>query len=435
MAPQPNPVHSDETLPTRSEVIIIGGGIIGITTALELAERGHEVTVLEKGIIAGEQSSRNWGWVRQMGRAPQEIPLIVESTNIWKTLNKRVEAETGYVQCGITYLLNNDKDITHYSHWSKEYAAPGGIKSEIIGQEKIDQLFPQNTAQWKAALYTADDGRAEPQWAATAIAHAARKKGVKIFTNCAVRGIDTSARKVSGVVTEKGLVKSSTVVIAGGAWSKHLCDRLGLRLPQLTTISSVLRTKPLEGGSDGPMVTASGDNYTFRKRQDGGYTISPDFYSYSALTPAHFKYAFDFLPLLVKNFKTTKMRLDGRFFSEFADIFNTRLDAVSPFEKMRILDPKPVKWMLDLALKNLKRDFPIFEPIQTVERWAGVIDVTPDEVPIIDRVAALEGLIISTGFSGHGFGIGPAAGRLTADIVTGDKPCVNPTPFKYERFS
>lgn len=70
MAPQPNPVHSDKTLPARSDIIIIGGGIIGITTALELAERSHEVTILEKGIIAGEQSSRNWGWVRQMGRTP-----------------------------------------------------------------------------------------------------------------------------------------------------------------------------------------------------------------------------------------------------------------------------------------------------------------------------------------------------------------------------
>ncbi len=431
MAPQPNPVHSDETLPTRSDIIIIGGGIIGVTTALELAERGHEVTVLEKGIIAGEQSSRNWGWVRQMGRDPSEIPLIVESTNIWKGLSKRVEAETGYTQCGITYLLNNDKDIAHYSHWSKEYAQPGGITSQIIDQTKINQLFPQNTAKWKAGLYTADDGRAEPQWAAPAIAHAARKHGAKIFTRCAVRGIDISGSKVSGVVTEKGLIKASTIIIAGGAWSKHLCDRIGVRLPQLTTISSVLRTKPLEG----PMITASGDNYTFRKRKDGGYTISPDFYSYSALTPAHFKYLFDFLPLAIKNFKTTKVRLNGRFFSEFADIFNTSLDKISPFEKMRILDPTPIDWMLDLALKNLKRDFPVFEPLETVERWAGIIDVTPDEVPIIDSVPKISGLFISTGFSGHGFGIGPGAGRLTADVVTGDKPCVDPAPFKYERFS
>jgi len=431
MAPQPNPVHSDETLPTRSEVIIIGGGIIGVSTALELVERGHEVTVLEKGIIAGEQSSRNWGWVRQMGRDPSEIPLIVESTNIWKTLNKRVEAQTGYTQCGITYLLNNDKDIAHYSHWSKEFAQPGGITSQMTDQNKINQLFPHNTAKWKAGLYTADDGRAEPQWAAPAIAQAARKNGVKIFTQCAVRGIDISAGKVSGVITEKGLIKSSTVIIAGGAWSKHLCDRIGVRLPQLTTISSVLRTKPL----DGPMITASGDNYTFRKRKDGGYTITPDFYNYSALTPAHFKYLFEFLPLALKNFKTTKVRLSRRFFSEFVDIFNTSLDKVSPFEKMRILDPAPIHWMLDLALKNLKRDFPVFEPVQTVERWAGVIDVTPDEVPIIDRISALPGLFISTGFSGHGFGIGPGAGRLTADIVTGDIPCVDPSPFKYERFS
>lgn len=430
MSPQPTPVISDETLPSETDVVIIGGGIIGATTALELAERGIAVTLLEKGIIAGEQSSRNWGWVRQMGRDPSEIPMIVKSTELWQGLSKRIGADVKYQQCGITYLLNDDKEINHYSHWSKHHATPGGIASQIIGQEKINQLFPHNTARWKAGLYTAEDGRAEPQLAAPAIAEAARKHGAKIFTNCAVRGVEKAAGRIAAVITEKGTIKCPTVVLAGGAWSRHFCARLGISLPQLTTISSVLRTEPL----DGPMITASGGDYTFRKRDDGGYTITPDTYSYSQLTPAHFRHFLTFLPLALKNSKRVKLNFGKRFFDELKFAFNSDLDQVSPFEQVRIFDPAPIHSMLDRAVKNLKRDFPVFEPIKTVERWAGCIDVTPDEVPVIDAVDSLPGFYIATGFSGHGFGIGPAAGKLMAEIVTGDAPCVNPTPFRYNRF-
>lgn len=430
MAPHPIPVQSDKTLPNQASVVIIGGGIIGACTALELSERGIEVTLLEKGIIAGEQSSRNWGWVRQMGRHPAEIPLIVKSTELWKQLAKRIGKDVGYSQCGITYLLNNDKDIARYSHWSKHYAAPGGIKSEIIGQNKIDQLFPQNKAKWQAALYTPDDGRAEPQLATSAIAEAARQHGTKIFTNCAVRGLEKSAGRVSAVITENGTINCDTVLLAGGAWSRHFCARHNISLAQLTTISSVLRTQPLQG----PQITASGGDYTFRKRLDGGYTISPDFFTYSQITPAHFRHFFQFLPIALKSFGKVNIRFGKRFFEEIKFAQNTAFDQVSPFEQVRIFDPKPIDWMLDLALKNLQRDFPVFKSIKTIERWAGCIDVTPDEVPIIDSVDSLAGFHIATGFSGHGFGIGPAAGKLAADIITGARPCVDPTPFKFGRF-
>jgi glycine/D-amino acid oxidase-like deaminating enzyme len=431
MAPQPTPVSSDETLPEKSDVVIIGGGIIGAVTALELAERGIEVTLLEKGIIAGEQSSRNWGWVRQMGRDPVEIPLIVKSTQLWKQLDKRIGAKTGYVQCGISYLLNNEKDIAHYSHWSKHHAQPGGIKSEMIGQEKIDKLYPHNTAKWHAALHTPDDGRAEPQLAAPAIALAARKHGAKIFTNCAVRGLEKQAGRVSAVVTEKGILKTSSLLLAGGAWSRHFCDRLGIRLPQLTVISSVLRTAPMQG----PEITASGEEYTFRKRLDGGYTITPDFAAYAQLTPAHFRFLFDFLPLARKNPGHIKLGINHRFIDEINYALNKGLDKISPFEQVRIFDPAPVDWMLERAIRQLEIDFPVFKNFQTIERWAGCIDVMPDEIPVIDQVESLPGFHLATGFSGHGFGIGPGAGKLAADIITGDAPVVDPAPFSFKRLS
>src|SRR6267142_4763820 len=104
MAPRVDPVRSDEILPARADVVIVGGGIIGTSTALFLAQRGVATVLCEKGHIAGEQSSRNWGWCRKMARDPREIPLIIESLKLWQGMNQTVGAETGFRQSGIAYL-------------------------------------------------------------------------------------------------------------------------------------------------------------------------------------------------------------------------------------------------------------------------------------------------------------------------------------------
>src|SRR5947199_8302344 len=104
MAPRVDPVETDESLPASADVVIIGGGIIGASTALFLAQRGISTVLCEKGHIAGEQSSHNWGWCRKMVRDPREIPLIIESLRLWQGMNEMVAAETGFRTCGIRYL-------------------------------------------------------------------------------------------------------------------------------------------------------------------------------------------------------------------------------------------------------------------------------------------------------------------------------------------
>ena len=117
MAPRVDPVRSDATLPARADVVIIGGGIIGASTALFLAEKGVPTVLCEKGHIAGEQSSRNWGWCRKMGRDPRELPLVIESLRLWQGMNRRVEAETGFRQCGIMYLAENRAELGQLEAW------------------------------------------------------------------------------------------------------------------------------------------------------------------------------------------------------------------------------------------------------------------------------------------------------------------------------
>jgi glycine/D-amino acid oxidase-like deaminating enzyme len=431
MAPKPDPVVSDDSVPPRTNVVVVGGGIIGACTALELSERGVGVVLCEKGEIAAEQSSRNWGWCRQMGRDPREIPLAIESLKLWRAMNRRIGAETGFRQCGIAYLCQTEEEMIAREHWLENHARPFQLDSRLLSGEEAAKLVPGASVSWRGALHTPSDGRAEPQKAAPAIANAARRHGASILIRCAVRGLETSAGRVSGVVTEKGVIACDTVVLAGGAWSRRFCGNIGIHLPQLSVVNSVQRTAPLEGGPD---VSASGGKFAFRKRLDGGYTISHRHLSVADIVPDSLALFFTFLPALRLDRHGLRLRLGRRFIEEASLARRWSLDRTSPFEQVRILDPEPVASILDEALGSLRATFPAFAAAQVAERWAGCIDATPDAVPVISSVDSLPGLILATGFSGHGFGIGPGAGRLAADLVTGNAPLVDPSPFRYSRF-
>src|SRR5579862_7537391 len=270
MAPRVDPVASDEALPPRADVVIIGGGIIGTSAALFLAQRGVSVALVEKGHIAGEQSSRNWGWCRKMVRDPREIPLIIESLRLWQGMNERAEAETGFRTCGIMYLSETQDELARLEGWLG-HARDYQLDTKAIGGDEVARLLPGSAKKWAGALYTPSDGKAEPQLAAPAIAAAARRHGATILQGCAARGVETAGGRVSAVVTEKGRIACGSAVLAGGAWSRLFCGNLGIDLPQLKVLGSVMRTAPVDGG---PEISASGGLFGYRKRMDGGYTVA-----------------------------------------------------------------------------------------------------------------------------------------------------------------
>jgi glycine/D-amino acid oxidase-like deaminating enzyme len=431
MSPPVDVVPSDPEPPERVRVVVIGGGIIGVTTALFLAEKGHSVALCEKGRIGGEQSSRNWGWCRTMGRDIAEIPLAQESLRLWRGMNERTGRETGYRQPGIMYLCENETDIRTQEKWL-EGARLYQVESTLLRGAKLDEAMPGASAHFAAGLWTATDGRAEPAHAAPAIAEAARDHGAKIFTNCAVRGIDLHNGRLVGVITERGRIRCDAAVLAGGAWSRLFAGNAGLDLPQLKVLGSVCRTKPLAGG---PEITAAGSVWAFRKRLDGGYSIARRNANIAEITPDHFRLLSDFLPRLVASRHEIRLRLGRRTWEEMRTARRWHLDQTTPFEVVRVLDPKPKRGILAEARASLAHAFPAFAGLEPAEEWAGLMDVTPDAVPVIDEVKPIPGFFVATGFSGHGFGIGPGAGRLMADLVAGDRPLVDPAPFRLDRFA
>ncbi|MBV9567048.1 MAG: FAD-binding oxidoreductase, partial [Hyphomicrobiales bacterium] len=203
MGPQVDTVPPETRLPSKVDVVVVGGGIIGTSTALALAESGVSVALCEKGHVAGEQSSRNWGWVRKARRDPRELPLIVESLRLWERLNERVGAETGFRTTGILFAAETPEEVAYYEAWL-EHARPFQIDARMITSGEIDRLIPGGGSIFKTALYCASDGRAEPQKAAPAVALAARRAGATILTDCAVRGLETTGGRVTAAITERG---------------------------------------------------------------------------------------------------------------------------------------------------------------------------------------------------------------------------------------
>ena len=430
MAPETIQVETDDTLPAQAEVVIIGGGIAGVSTLLSLAEKGVSVALVEKGRLAGEQSSRNWGFCRTQGRDQSEVPLALEALRQWDRMNERVGGDVAFTRAGACYLCETDKEVAAYEAWL-DAARQWQVQSRILTADEVDKVLPGSSRRWAGALYTANDGRAEPQRAVPLMAAAARRLGATITETCAARGVETKAGRISGVVTEKGTIACSSVIMAGGAWSRLFCGNMGIDFPQLKVLGSVLRTTPISGT---PELAVAGPDFAFRKRADGGYTVARRNKYEAFVVPDSFRLFTTFLPAMIRTRKEYTIRLFGRFQEEAKLPRRWSLDQVTPFETNRVLDPQPNPAIVEESMRNLVRAFPAFAPAKVAQSWGGLIDATPDAVPVISPVSSVPGFFLMSGFSGHGFGIGPGAGRLMAELVTGAKTCVDPAPFRFERF-
>jgi glycine/D-amino acid oxidase-like deaminating enzyme len=430
MGPYVDAIMSDEAMPAATTVAVIGGGIIGTYAALWLASRGIPVVLCEKGYIACEQSSRNWGWCRQAGRDEREMPLIVQSLQLWRDMDRLTEASTGFRECGVLYVGESEADERRFVEW-QAMAAPYDVGARSVSGAGLEALMPGASRQYACGMYLPTDGCAEPQRAAPAIARAAQRKGAIILNHCAVRGIERAGGRVAAIITERGRLGCDAVILAGGAWSSLFCASLGIRLPQLKVLSSVMRTAPVAGGPD-PCTYL--DDVAYRKRQDGGYTIARGAGFVAPLVPDSLRYFREFLPNLRRERAALRVRVNAQSLREFRSPRHWRLDAPSPFEAVRVLDPAPNEALNREAMAAMVRLYPQFRDVQVVQQWGGYIDVTPDVVPYISRVGTLPGLTVATGFSGHGFGIGPAAGRLAAELAIGATPSADPTPFRLSRF-
>jgi len=431
MSPLIHHISSDETLPASADVVVIGGGIVGASAAYFLARRGLSVALLEKGYVGCEQSSRNWGWCRRQNRDAREMPIANLAMRLWEEMTAEIGQDLGFRRCGLTYATNDPQQLADWDKW-RDVARQFDVRTRILTATEAAGAVPAADGRtWLGGVHAAEDGKAEPALAAPRIAEGARKHGATIHQNCAARGLDITNGQVSGVVTEKGLIRTSAVICAAGAWASAFLRMHSVSMPQASARQTSLRTGPAPDFGEAVYTP----DFAMTRRLDGSYTIAVSGRATLEITPQGLRYLRPFLPMFLKRLKAVEIGIGRSFFDGPESMRGWRLDQPTPFERIRVLDPAPDQRMLTKIKTRVATMFPGVADVGVVSTWGSYIDSTPDAVPVISHVNRVGGVVIAAGCSGHGFGAGPGFGHLAADLAAGGATCVDPTPFRLSRFA
>lgn len=431
--PRARPVESDTTLPTAVDVVVVGGGNVGCMTALTLAERGVRVALCEKGVVAGEASGRSLGYVDSQFLDPVKLPLINRSKVLWQGLSERVQADTGYRRTGLLTAFGDETGLASGQGWLDSVRGQPGVDARMLSAAEAKALVPQFSTPLAGGLYQASDGIAEPQWAAPALAAALRRHGGTLHQQCAVRGIERSAGKVSAVVTEKGRIACQAVVVAGGVWTPVLARSLGLDLPQFMAFSGIVRLQGGPGPAAAPAVIAD-LGFAMRASGIGQYDACVGVGT-APLTPSVLRHLTRLGPAMKNMWDQLEPVLDlGTFMADWRIPARWALDQPSPFEANRILMPQTRVAQLDEVRSHVGMVFPGLREARVVERWAGALMSTLDNMPVISGVDSVPGLYLGSGFY-YGLTQGPAGGEALADLVMGRPPQFDLAPYRFSRFN
>jgi glycine/D-amino acid oxidase-like deaminating enzyme len=415
----------------EADVVVIGAGIVGCASAYYLARGGVQVVLVEQGDTVGEQSRKNWGFVRQQGRDPAEVPLMMASNRIWRELEQQLEADLEWVQGGNLALATTGERMGLFEQWL-DVAREFGLDTRLVTADEIATLVPGIQGEWIGGMYTPSDGHAEPSKVTDALCRAAVAHGTHLHTSCAVQAIQTHNGEVSGVVTSRGTVRTTRVICAAGAWSSRLLRPLGLALPQRWVRATVART------TAGPRVTTAGvwaPTVSFRQRQDGTLNIVAAGAADHDLTIESLRHLRLFLPNYWKNRHLFRFHVGAPLWRDLLGRLSIPAAQHNALAHDRGLGPHPSPAKVERSLAALKHMVPGLKDLTVTRSWAGYIDTTPDVMPIIGEVSSVRGLILATGFSSHGFAMGPIAGRLVSELIQDGQPSLNLHAFRFSRFA
>jgi sarcosine oxidase subunit beta len=372
------------TLPRAAEVVVIGGGVIGASTAYHLARKGGRgVVLLERNALFGmESSAKCAGGVRYHFDTELNVRLSLLSLPAFERFEEETGHSADYRKCGYLFVLTRDRDLPEFQ---KQMALQRrlGVRTEWWSGEEVRKQLP--LMSWPdalAAVWGPDDGLADNGAVVQGYVSAASRLGVRCLTDVEVTGLRTEAGRVDEVVTSKGTIAARTVVNAAGAWAGQVGRLAGLDIPITPSKRQVVVTAPIpEISSDFPFVIDFAGALYFHREGPGLLTgmSNPD------QTPG----------------------------------FDQTVDE---------------EWELVHLAAAAKR-WPRLEQIGIARRWAGLYEVTPDHHPILGRAEDLAGFFSNAGFSGHGFMHAPAAGLLLAEeILDGAAHSLDISPLRLERF-
>jgi glycine/D-amino acid oxidase-like deaminating enzyme len=420
-----------QPLPTEADAVVIGAGIQGCASAYYLAKRGLKVVVLEKSRIAGQQSGRAWGFVRAMDRDPAETPLMIAGLKLWQGLEAELGQDIEWRQEGNLFLARDDAELARFEIGAARDRI-FGIDAKVISSQEVSALIPGLVDPGPGALWGPKEGQAEPRKVSPALARKATELGALFFEGCGAIGIDRQAGAVCAVVSEAGTIRTRSVVLAAGASSFRVMKGLGLMLPQQLARFTCSRTNPLPPLS---RIAFYGHHIGFRQRADGSLNLAEELKVDVDLTLDRFRALRLFLPSLWENREATALcvnevtvrdmlhRLPWR--PEAREEWIHDRDPIIPANMRRVRN----------AVAQLGRLFPTAVGVQAIESWAGNVDLMPDGIPVLGAVAEIPGLVLATGLTGHGFGMGPIVGKLTSEVIVDGKPSIDLSAFRFARFA
>lgn len=415
----------------EADVVVVGAGIVGSAAAYFLARRGARVVVVERGRVPGEQSRKNWGFVRQQGRDPLEMPLVMEANRMWRGLEQELGADLEWVQGGNLALAGDEARMARFEAWLP-VAREFGLETRLLRAGDLHTVVPGLGGTWAGGMHTPGDGHADPEKTTDALARAAVAHGARLHHDCAVQRVLTQAGAVCGVITEHGEIRTHAVVCAAGAWSSRLARTLGLALPQRWVRGTVART------TAAPAVTSCavwGPGVAFRQRRDGSFNIAAGGALDHDVTLDSLRQLRFFLPNFWKNKTLFRFHVGRPLVASLRAALPGSAARRQPLVWDRALEPPPNPTKVQRSLAELQRVLPSLPRLGIARAWAGYIDAAPDLLPVLGEVPSLKGFVLATGFSGHGFAMGPIAGRLVAELIVDGKTSLDISGFRFSRFA
>jgi glycine/D-amino acid oxidase-like deaminating enzyme len=422
-------VVTDNKIPAHSDVVIIGGGIIGLMTAWHLARRGLQVAVCEKGEVAGEASGRAFGWASGLLLDPCKMELTRASLESWDEAQSLL-GETGYRVNGLCYLAENDEEMGYFEAWRDQVKGSGYDGIEMLDSAGIRQLFPGANRAWSGGICARHDGSIEPKLAAPAAARGVIRAGGRVLQHCAVRSLDTRNGAVCGVVTEHGPISCSTVLLAAGIWTRLFCGNHRIDVPQLYFLMTMGCTTAAPAG---PVGSGGQEAWAWRRQVDGAYSLGRLRGQRVPITRDSIQLFSKFAPMLKAEARNTSLTFGRDTLRDWSWSRRWRPDEATIFERVRIYEPSIDSAVPESSLRLNGENFAALRAARLAEAWAGAITVTPDNEPIAGPVEQLRGLYLVTGTS-YGMTWAPTIGCMMADLMTGKTPRLDPTRYRLGRF-
>ena len=376
------------SLPSRASVVVIGGGVMGTSIAFHLAEAGVEdVLLVDQADLGSGSTCKAAGGVRAQFSDPVNVALGLRGLEAFERFRTRPGQEIDLRQPGYLFVLTTPEQVEAYEASAAMQNAMG-VPTRMLTPQEAQQLSPAiSVDDVLAASFHQRDGYCTPESVVLGYATGARRRGATVRTGVRVTGIVTKGEDISAVETDHGLVHTSTVVCAAGAWSREVGAMAGVHLPVEPIRRQILITEPLgdevrqQFPDTAPMTIDAATTFYFH-REGPGILLGM---SYQRETPGfRTEYSEDWLP----------------------DLFDA-----------------------------MERRTPSLLDVGVAHRWVGMYEVTPDHNALLGESATISRFLYATGFSGHGFLQGPAVGEVIRDVYLGTSPFIDVSPFSAERFS